>query len=135
MSVGGIGGGHVGATSQSRASDMLGSFGDAAFDTFMDGATLAAGTMGGPAASSAMSSLRGGSGSGSAVDTAVGTISDRTDSKLGQIGGDADKAQDRQEDFFRLQFAINTQSQTNNMLTNMQKARHDAMIATIQNTR
>jgi hypothetical protein len=35
----------------------------------------------------------------------------------------------------QLQVAINTQSQTNNMITNMQKARHDAMMATIQNTR
>lgn len=33
------------------------------------------------------------------------------------------------------EMAINTQSQTNNMLTNMQKARHDAMMATIQNAR
>ena len=31
--------------------------------------------------------------------------------------------------------AVNTQSQTNNMVANMQKARHDAMMATIQNAR
>jgi hypothetical protein len=36
---------------------------------------------------------------------------------------------------FRLQNAINTQSQTNNLISNMQKARHDAAMATIQNTR
>jgi hypothetical protein len=36
---------------------------------------------------------------------------------------------------FQLQQAINSQSQTHNTITNMQKARHDAMMATIQNTR
>lgn len=51
------------------------------------------------------------------------------------IGGNSMNAQDRQEMFFQLQHAINTQSQTNNLVANMQKARHDAMMATIQNTR
>jgi hypothetical protein len=36
---------------------------------------------------------------------------------------------------FQLQMAMNAQSQTNNLITNVQKAKHDAMMATIQNTR
>ena len=39
------------------------------------------------------------------------------------------------EVIFRLQTAINTQSQTNNMITNKQNVSHDARMASIQNAR
>jgi len=42
---------------------------------------------------------------------------------------------DMQYEWFRLQMAVNGMGQANNMIANMQKARHDAMMATIQNIR
>ena len=138
MSVGGIGGYHVGQTGGDRVGNIASSIGNMAFNAMMDAGTVAAGAIGGPAASAAMSSLRGGAsggGSGSAIDNIAANVGDATNSQISKAGDDAMAGQNRQVEFMRLQMSVNEMSQANTLVANMQKARHDAMMATIQNTR
>lgn len=146
MSVGGIsgGGGHIGAASSTRTANTLSNVGSAAFNTLVTAGSVAAGAFGGPAAAGAVNSLRGLSsgggfggtaGSGGEIAAATGEIASQNKANLGAAASENTAAQAFQVDLFRLQNSINMQSQTNNMITNMQKARHDAAMAAIQNVR
>lgn len=99
-----------------RQAALLKTIGNSNLELLATAATVASGAFGGPAASSAVSSLRG-------------------LSYLVSGGSDLHDGQDFRLELFRLQSAVNTQSQTNKTITNLQKVRHDAMMATIQNTR
>jgi len=144
MGVGGIGGGagHIGAAQSTRSASALSNLGGAAFGALMDVGTVAAGALGGPSAASAVGSLRslGGSslnpGSGSTssiVEGAVGDINANKQNSLNSMADQSKTDQSFQADLFQLQSAMNSQSQTNNMISGMQKARHDSMMATIRN--
>jgi len=123
---------------------MLSNIGGAAFDTLMNVGTVAAGAFGGPAAASAVSSFRApvssalNPSSGSAHNIVDGAVSDINTNKQNSLNSMADQSkadQSFQAELFQLQSAMNSQSQTNNMISGMQKARHDSMMATIQNIR
>lgn len=145
MGVGGIGPGvgHLGAAQSTRSANMAASIGSTAFNTLMNVGTAAAGAFGGPAAASAVSSFRGAVSDGisqtgdqnAAVGQAVGDIQSQNKSNLSSAVNEQAEGQAFQLSMFRLQSAINSQSQTNNTISNMQKARHDAVMATIQNAR
>lgn len=144
MSIGGIsgGGGHIGAAESTRRANTLSSIGSTAFNTLVSAGSVAAGAFGGPAAASAVSSMRGlagGASGGTDIDSQVANISeDITNNTNGALGAEGQRSQEdfsRQLALFSLQRSVNSQSQTANMIANMQKARHDAMMATIQNTR
>ncbi|MHC4832151.1 MAG: hypothetical protein ACYTFT_17665 [Planctomycetota bacterium] len=143
MSLSGAGGiGHIGAAQSTRTNNTLSNIGAAAFDTVMSGATIAASAFGGPAAASAVSSFRnlagsavgssGGSGGGSEIGQIQGDIQAQNKSNIADAGRQQLDAQSTQLQMFQLQSAVNTMSQTNTTMANMQKARHDAMMATVQ---
>lgn len=141
MSVGGIGGGpgHIGAAQSTRTSNMLGNIGSAAFDTLVGGASMAAGAFGGPAAASVVNSFRGAASTSGGADGAVGEMEAHAKDYSNNQMDDAAKAHmdatSQQAQLIRLQASMNLMSQTNNTISGMQKARHDAMMATIQNIR
>ncbi len=139
--------GHVGMSQATRMSSALKTAGGTAFEIAANFGTAAAGAMGGPAAgaaaSSAMSALRGGiagagggGGGGTGGTGAVaGQIDGQTDQIKNETGAQAAKTFATQMELFNLQQSVNSQSQAFNTLTNVQKSKHDAAMAAIQNTR
>jgi hypothetical protein len=138
-------GGHIGASQASRTASTMKAVGGAAFNVIANVGTAAAGVAGGPlagaAASAAMAGLRGiggsggGSGGGGKIDQIVNQTNSNVDEVKTQAGQQASQAHIDSMELFRLQQAMNAQSQSFNMLTNMQKQKHDAAQAAIQNTR
>ena len=149
MGVNSLGGpSNIGASSATQRASTLNSIGSTLFSAALTGGSIAAGAFGGPAAGSAVSSFGsaiGGSAFGSSnlsgggandeIGQITGQIGDDRQSTLVVAGQEAVEGQSDTADLMRLQQAINLQSQTNTMITNMQKARHDAQMATIQNAR
>jgi hypothetical protein len=87
--------------------------------------------------SAAMSGLRSGVDGG--TGGALGTVSDQAAANAGatnqQTGDLIGNSMTQQQELFALQQAMNAQSQAFNTLTNVQKSKHDAAMAAIQNTR
>lgn len=134
--------GHIGTSAASSTSSTLKAAGGAAFSAVATGGSIAASALGGPAAgyavSAGMSALRSGV-SGSATSTGAGEAADiaresTADAKAGT--NDALSSQrSEQKELMQLQMAMNSTSQAFNTLTNVQKSKHDAAMAAIQNTR
>lgn len=135
--------GHVGMSSASQLRNTASQVGGAAFEMARTGVTIGAGIAGGPAAANAANSVMsmaragvsGASSGGGGLGGLDGQVSNQTN-KIEQAGaaitGETD---DRQIAMLKLQSAINMQSSSFNTLTNCQKAKHDAAMAAIQNTR
>ncbi|HVY62651.1 MAG TPA: hypothetical protein VHF22_13410 [Planctomycetota bacterium] len=121
--------------------------GGAAFSAVATGGSIAANVMGGPmagyAVSAGMSALRSGvsgsttgsSGDGSIADQAGQTAAANADNAKQATMSNIQQSGLDQTDLINLQMAMNSQSQAFNTLTNVQKSRHDAAMAAIQNTR
>lgn len=144
----GAGYGHVGRAESNRRADGLANFGRAAFNTVVNAGSVAAGVFGGPAASAAVSSLRGltggsasvaySSGGGGMSDEVAGItneINNAATSNVAAAGQDALNNTSEQVALIRLQQAVNMQSMSINMMSNMQKAQHDARMAAVNNMR
>ena len=143
--------GHIGMADSARSTSALKAVGGAAFSAVATGGSIAASVAGGPmagyAVSSAMSGLRSGvagssggisggsSGSGSVADQAGQLSAQATSSAEQGTLQNIDQQKSEQTDLINLQMAMNSQSQAFNTLTNVQKAKHDAAMAAIQNTR
>jgi hypothetical protein len=134
--------GHIG---MSNSGSTLKAVGGAAFSAVQTGGSIAANVMGGPmagyAVSAGMSALRSGvsGGTGGDVGGALGDVSNQASANASatndQTGSLIQQSQSQQAELFALQQAMNSQSQAFNTLTNVQKSKHDAAMAAIQNTR
>ena len=139
--------GHMGASQATRMRGNLSAVGQATFSLGSAVASGAAGVAGGPIAGQAVSSalditrsaVSGGSGGAGGAGGAFGGLRDQVEQGTESIsskGADSlSKAQDQQMELFMLQQSVNAQSQTFNTMTNVQKSKHDAAMAAIQNTR
>jgi hypothetical protein len=137
--------GHIGTSSSMSTMKAMGG---AAFSAVATGGSIAANVMGGPmagyAVSAGMSALRSGvssssgglaSGDGSIADQAGQTAAANADNAKQATMQNIQQSGLDQTDLINLQMAMNSQSQAFNTLTNVQKSRHDAAMAAIQNTR
>jgi hypothetical protein len=142
----GAGYGHVGKTQGNQAADSWANFGNTAFNALVGAGSVAAGVFGGSSASSAVDSLRGlagggggavsgANGFGDEVGNITGQITDVANSNVAQAGQDALNNSSDQVAMIKLQQAVNMQSMSINMMSNMQKAQHDARMASVNNMR
>jgi hypothetical protein len=132
--------GHIGMSGATQFKNTASQVGGAAFEIARTGVSMGAGMLGGPAAANAasgvmsmarsgVSAATGGLGGATAQAQASGANMEGT---ISQVLSDGD---DKQMTLLKLQQAINMQSSMFNTLTNCQKAKHDAAMAAIQNTR
>jgi len=132
--------GHIGMSSSTQFKNTASQVGGAAFNVALTGAAGAAGAFGGAGASGAVaaagSALRSGASAAAGgiggVTNQVNASAAQTESMVGQVAGAGD---DKSMQLLQLQQAMNAQSQMFNTLTNVQKSKHDAAMAAIQNTR
>lgn len=136
--------GHIGMSSSTQFKNTASQIGGAAFEVARTGVTMGAGFAGGPAAANAANSVMSLARSavpsgGNSVDNAIGNLTQQTQQGTEDFGNRAAdataKAQQNQNEMFLLQQAVNSQSQMFNTMTNVQKSKHDAAMAAIQNTR